>query len=377
MPWFDPQPTPAELAFWLLPEGQPHKVSRWPRPNSSRALDARYRLDGTVPGGDATASNYLIKVDRSGSNDPIPFPDDIRYGHFDIPTQVPFGLTIEMVPDPFDGMIAAVNIDYDPSAPIGGGPAIVATIHLETTAQPFGFDIFYEWALSGPRPWRYDPDFETYPWSHRSHANLGDWPWVDTEVYLRAVSDCYEFRPPVVPGGHAAFNGVDSYIKNRSRTNDTTGAWRQEFDIRLNALDPCDYFCKSFNTTRYCQITPTQIGWIGRFVTFTTPLVVGTWYHIDFRYQWDGADGLYRVAVDGGADATAANSNFNAKLDQFGKRASQAPRGTFDLKNFLFRNGTAVSSTVYLDQPFALDACDAGPDGRHGDTFNMTLPSCP
>jgi len=200
---------------------------------------------------------------------------------------------------------------------------------------------------------------------------------VPNNFAFTAMSECWLFPELVDPEGFAEFNGVDSYIKNRSRTNDTTGAWRQEFDVRLHDTGQHHYLCKSFNTTRFNVIYENKISYINREVTFSTSLTLNQWYHVDFRYQWDAADGLYRVAIDGGADDTAANSNFNAKWDQFGKRAGQPPVGEFDLKNFVLRNGTAASSTVYLDQNFDINACDDGPDGRHGDTFNMPLASCP
>jgi hypothetical protein len=229
-----------------------------------------------------------------------------------------------------------------------------------------------------PLPWEWDRDVAAgFDIPTTENLSVG-FPYDVRDGNDWALSDCFLFeREAPAPIDFAQFNGVDSYIKNRSRTLDTTGSWRQEFDIRLKDTGQHHYLCKSFNTTRFCVIRETNISYINRVVTFSTPLNLNQWYHIDFRYQWLTADGLYRVAVDGGADDTAANSNFNAKWDQFGKRAAQPPVGEYDFKNFVLTNGPAAGPTVYLDQPFQVNACDAGPDSRHGDTFNMPLPSCP
>ncbi len=237
---------------------------------------------------------------------------------------------------------------------------------------------FYE---TIPLDWLWENDqFNQYEHSATNYV-LGMQPeWLNNNLGhalgLFSVSECWVFPAPAGPG-FASFNGTTSYIKNRSLTVDTMNSWRQEFDIRLNATDDCDYLAKSFNGIRVCRIGPNEISYIGRSVTFSTPLVVGTWYHIDFRFQWSVFDVTYRVSVDGGPDDLGPNSNRPAQWDQFGRRGTKASRGEYDFKNFVLTRGPDSSPLVFLDQKFQTDACDDGPDARDGDTFFMTLPSCP
>lgn len=301
----------------------------------------------------------------------------IRWGWVELDWQAGVSLIKTMDLDPYDGLELVVNIDVDPSSPEVGGPATFAHIIGDIPSIPGGIDNLYQWDFDGARPWRYNPHFVNWSWSHRNSVKIDSWPWAFTEFNMFAVSDCYDFPLLPVVGGFAVFNGVDSYIENRSPTVDTTGAWRMEFDVRIHHTGENHLLCKSFNTTRFSKIRLQDITYVGRNIVFGTPLIQDQWHHIDWRYQWDGPDGLYRVSVDGAPDDTAAGSAINVRWNRYSKRGGQVPVGDYDLKNMLFRNGTAISSVVYLDQELQLDACDDGPDGRHGDTFNMVLPSCP
>ncbi len=377
MPWLD-NDTPTTVSNSRVNKN----VSLWPEHETTR-IDARFRMIRSNPEPFPRAVRHLVRIKPLIGAGTTIFNGWLNVT---IDTVDRFVGSTGLGPDGYD---LQLEIDqYDVAVhPVWGDHGV----EFVWTYSHVGFPNFFS-------AWWYPSDgaapiLNFTPAQIQPFTPVGGWPtfrtdydplvntdWTDTNMHRSwewwSLSECWVF-PAVPVAGFAEFNGTTAYIKNRSRTNDTTGAWRQEFDIRLQATDNCDYFCKSFNTTRFCRIGPNDIGWIGRFVTFTTPLVVGTWYHIDFRYQWDSADGLYRVAVDGGADDTSANTNFNAKLDQYGRRGSQVPRGEFDLKNFLFRDGTAASNTVYLDQNMDVNACDAGPDARDGDTFFMPLPSCP
>lgn len=377
MPWFDPpELSVAEESAFIQPGGSgiPHKVGRWPHPNVART-DSRFILREMDPLSHI-AYRRLFCVECNGTTDPVTFPDWRLFGHQDLEVVTEDHLQ-QSVPANVNGWDLTTDITSFSSLPVAGEPGIefkltlthAASGHQDVTTYEFERDTFpFQWNTIGanlPMPIASETKTPAFPFPF---VKMFDWP----------MSDCFLFERDFVPeAGFARFDGIDSYIKNRSRTNDTTGAWRQEFDIRLHSTGQHHYLCKSFNTTRFNVIRPENISYINRVVVFSTPLNQDQWYHIDFRYQWVTADGLYRVSVDGGADDTAANTNFNARWDQYGKRAGQAPVGEFDLRNFKLTNGPESSPVVYLDQKFDVNACDDGPDGRDGDTFFMSLPSCP
>ena len=358
------------------------KVPSWPRDETGR-IDPRFRQLYGVLMPAPRAMRHLFRCDAG-----IPSPSDLFNCWVDL---VPVSDTVlqgNSGPHPDEGWIVTLTVtNYQSPAvdPNFGKSGIEYRWNIDNPGES-SFDRWEMFDKDAPAYLALGIPFELKRgFGFIEPLNGTDWdPVVDlwypanpiTSYSWWTMSECWKFEE-LPEEGAAEFNGVDSYIKNRTRTIDTTGAWRQEFDVRLHAVDLCDYLCKSFNTTRYCRIGLDRIMYNNRVVFFTTSLVLGTWYHIDFRFQWDAADGLYRVAIDGGADDTAANSNINLKWDQFGKRGTQLPRGEYDFKNFVLRNGTASSSVVYLDQKMQVNACDDGPDGRDGDTFNMTLPSCP
>lgn len=175
----------------------------------------------------------------------------------------------------------------------------------------------------------------------------------------------------------ARFNDVDAYIENDSFTAATTGAWRLEYDIRLHRDGVHYLLCASDNTLAYVSQTEFDVRWHNRAVAFPSNLNLEQWYHVDFRYNWDAADGLYRVSIDGGPDETNAGTNSDVDFDRYAKRGAQLPLADCDLKNVLLEDGTDVSSIVLLDQKLQINACDDGPDSRDGTTFDMDLPSCP
>jgi len=377
MVWFDTG-TPQQYDF----AANNKKVPIWPTAESPR-IDARFRLNKGQFLPAPRASKYFLRMRVDSGPDPLTRNAEINI----LPTGV--GVLEGSTGVSTDGYEIVMKweevLTPEPLFNVVG-------MRVTMTYNHTGFPSFFQEQMLGSN---HPPNYDTVEvnlilerffgtglfWNNSNYD-----PLVNTDVTIVnpllnmyawwTLSECVTLDPPPV-GGFAEFNGVDAYIENDSPTIDTTGSWKQEFDVRLHDTGECQYLCKSFNTTRFNKIRTIDISYINRVVVFTTPLVVNQWHHIEFSYQWLTADGLYRVSVDGGPDDTAANTNFNARWNRFGKRGSQTPVGDYDFKNFKLTNGPVGSPTVYLDQPFQVNACDDGPDGRDGDTFNMTLPSCP
>lgn len=376
MVWFVPDLTPAEEDRFKFPDGVggKHLIGRWPHPQSRRVNCGFMMEHATVLA--HTAANRLFCVQTITTIDQGQWPLWTQFGHWLLDVVTPGHIQATCPANSF-GWDAQIDIQTFASLPFFSVPGVEWKFKLHHAASGHERTVTLEF-IESSNTWTWDRDAAPIILLMTTTTTTPGFPYGIMKFFDWAISDCYEYeRDAPAPLDFAVFNGVDAYIENRTITSDTTGSWRQEFDIRLHTTGENHYLCKSFNTTRFCKIRTVDISYINRVVVFTTPLNLNQWYHIDFRYQWLTADGLYRVAVDGGADDTAANTNFNARWNRFGKRGAQTPVGEYDFKNWVLTNGPVGSPIVKLDQEFQVNACDAGPDGRDGDTFNMTLPSCP
>lgn len=194
MPYFDPPPTGAELSAWLFPNGQPHKVPRWPRPNSNR-VDSRFRLKFTNPIDDNTASRYLFFHLRDNPPGGPPAPRIGRWGWFDIEVFLDQVLLIELAPD-FDNLILEIRIE--PSEPLTHEPDDGIEVFVTSTIPGFGgAEMVYDWGVSGPRPWRYNVQMNSYPFTSFAENAIQPWPWFFNTFRMFGVTDCYTF--PRIP----------------------------------------------------------------------------------------------------------------------------------------------------------------------------------
>lgn len=307
---------------------------------------------------------------------PATFPNFTLFGHWDLEALAINQLVADDPANSF-GWRTHIEIFSYANLPILGGPGVQILMFIQHDVSGHKATVINEFPESGPS-WRWDKDGLDLGGGYTQIEVTPGFPYVFWKAADFAISDCFEFiRDAPAPVDFAEFNALDAYIHNLTPTVDTTGAWRMQFDVRLHDHVECMLLCKSFNTTRWTKIRSIDISYVNRVIVFTTPLNLEQWYHIDWRFNWDAPDGLYRVSVDGGPDDTQAGSAINVRWDRYSKRGAQLPIGWYDLKNLLFENGTALSSVVYLDQKLQVNACDDGPDARHGETFNMTLPSCP
>jgi len=376
MPWFVPKAFLTEANTWIHPGifGVKHKIGRWPHPNTPRA-NAWFIMRGSKFLAH-TAHRRLFCWDMQDTIDPGGFPDWQNFGWYDLVADAPSELSAESDTN-IDGWISKEEITYFATLPLAGTEGTEVKMRLEHPASGHFVELIFEHP-SDTDQWQWDKSGNPDNRNPDSFTQSVNFPYLTVGNFEWAISDCFRFpRVAPAPLDFAVFNGVDSYIKNRSATLNTNVEWRQEFDIRMHTSGDNLYLAKSFNTTKYCLISIARIVYRGRVTTFTTALNLNQWYHIDFRYEWLSPDGLYRVAVDGGADDTFASTGVVDRWDQFGKRGASTFIGEFDMKNFVLTNGPSSSPVVFLDQKMQADACDDGPDGRHGDTFNMTLPSCP
>jgi hypothetical protein len=206
-----------------------------------------------------------------------------------------------------------------------------------------------------------------------------DWPINDftPQFSWDAMSECFDFRPPLVEGPGAEFNGVDSYISlsdlmpafnspfvisARIRLHDTTGFWPlmgRSFTGGFLGMDDDDL-----------------IHGFLRLETSWTP-VLDEWFN--WRYEFEQETQLgYKLFIDDievmSGTFARQNSSYNM-LGVYRHGISGTIWGNFDLLNLLVLNGSAPSTDVELDMPLSENALDSGPKENHGTTFNMDLPS--
>lgn len=377
MPWFVPKATLAEaIDKWVNVGGflQKHKIGRWPHPNTNRT-DSRFIMltDRDLA---HTAHKRLWCWNLANTIDPVDFPPWQNLGWFDLEANGNSDVRGTSNTNEF-GWVCHEEIKYVATLPVAGVEGVEVMLELTHAASGHFIRRFFEF-VPGTNVWHWDRDTNPNNDPPDRQEESVNFPYVDVAQFEWAMSDCFLFPrdlPPVA--GFARFDGIDSYIENRSVTLNTNIEWRQEFDVRLHGTGDHLYLAKSFNTTKFCLIRQAAIIYRGRIVTFSTSLNLDQWYHVDFRYEWDSPDGLYRVSVDGGADDTFASSGVADRWNRYGKKGASPVIGEFDLRNFVLTNGPSSTPVVFLDQKFDANACDDGPDARHGDTFFMSLPSCP
>jgi len=195
MPYFDPQPTPAELTAWLFPNGQPHKVPRWPRPQTNR-VNARFRLPHTAPVDGWTGSRFLFRFQRD--NPPVGGgggPRIDRWGWADVDTHPFADLRADLPPD-IDTLNLTFEINSADLLDTQPGPGVFVSFSVNIPGFG-GAEGFYEWGLLGPRPWRFNVQFVTYPFNFFFEQLNAPWPWFINNFRLFGVTDCYTF--PRIP----------------------------------------------------------------------------------------------------------------------------------------------------------------------------------
>ena len=73
MPWFDPIVERPQFLQWAFPLSLPHKVAKWPHPDSNRT-NSRFRLPHTkdlLP----TASRWEMNLQGIETSPPDPVPE--------------------------------------------------------------------------------------------------------------------------------------------------------------------------------------------------------------------------------------------------------------------------------------------------------------
>jgi len=213
MPWLDFAPTAEDLAFWFMPNGAPHKVSRWPRPNTAR-VDCRVRLSRQLPPFENVLTRQLVRFQQwlPPGNDGRP-PDKVRYWWGDY---TPFAIDeLRMFSDvDTDGFFFESFIISAPAMTQSGQPG-VELFTFEQADNGFTAEDRNEWLLNGARPYRWNVDTEAWPAEVQDYNHFGNYPYWDETIDFWGFSDCYEF--PRVSGD---FPVGASVITNQLIAND-------------------------------------------------------------------------------------------------------------------------------------------------------------
>ena len=195
MPWFDPIVERPQFIQWAFPLSQPHKVAKWPHPDSNRT-NSRFRLPYTkdlLP----TASRWEMNLQGIETSPPDPVPELNRTAWVDLVYL--FGSILEgVVLDDGSGFEMFMLVETFESLPTLG----VSGVEIQAGVQhpTFGsYGQIEEWPAYGTQ--RAFPSFQNFaPVAPETVRFMSaEWPWPLTFISLAAVSDCFEFDSFLLP----------------------------------------------------------------------------------------------------------------------------------------------------------------------------------
>lgn len=380
MPWFDPQPTPAETDFWLFRPGGRHKVSRWPTTGTDRT-NTRFRLHNSSQF-DPMALQWLVHFKAQDPLDNPNQPTTDRWGYFDLSWDGTGQFLTSGLIGEIDGWNARIEIeDFDVGGP--GIPRVVVRFLYETPQSPFhreglSFLTFEKDGNALKRSLYSDTDPNDGRLDQLTiKDSYGDWAF---DIF--AVSDCYDFPTPGGPpvGGFGEFNGIDAYIFYGTWPFWVQSSWKIEWDIRMHedvqtvilgdhtwASSFTGY--QGFDTIRFWN----------ELLDTDNPLIPGQWHTVRTEKNWTLPNNRGYTFLDGVPNGDRPLANQTIYWSQLGKRANDPVgiEGVFDLRNLKIWSGTEASPVLRTDMPLQDNACDLAAPSFHPETFNMSLPSCP
>jgi len=372
MPLINPTPVVQQQQYWINPDGQPHKISRWPKSGSLRT-DCRYRRlheSFHYP----LATRYLVNLTATNTSPPGPPTPVDQWGWLDMDggsgaiyqgatDDAPFTLRCEL------------DITHQQNLPASGFPGILmlAIWHNEHGS----FQTNYEYRDDSPQRFQVPVNTISLPPTDRSETAPG-FQWTNRNAEVFAVSECYDFpTDPLLIPGFALFNGVDARIELDHNIPLNSGPFSIEADL----------FVRDASNMIVVAIDDNN-GIVGnedqdvRYSTFNEPSSwtppIQQWFNWRLEFEWSsGLQLRYELFIDDQSIQGWTRSRFTRDWNMLGVRNwnSSPTFADLNMKNLKFQRGTFASPIVKLDMPLQENALDLGPDANHGTTFNMPLPS--
>lgn len=359
-----------QTAYWIKPDGEFHKISQWPQPQSLRA-ETRYRnFEGQhdFP----IATRYLIHIVATGGTAPTFFEDQDMWAWIDIT----FGTS-----DSFEG--ESWFVPFLPRCFIQIHHAETLE-HLQVPGTSFAarwfnsrgfFTTFWEWSDQGGVKFKPDINTKEKPADDRIDQN-NDYGYTDVEIEAYAVSECYEFpADPTLPEAAAAFNGSDSYIRLTNNIPRLDVPFIISADIRLHDVTSFWPLFGLDGTGGFTGMDENDsiFGFL-RLVTTWVP-VLDVWFN--WRFEFEQVSQLnYRTYIDDVlVDETTGGRQFSHRntIGVYRHGVSGTIWANMDVKNLKLLTGAVPSTDVALDMPLQVDALDHGPLENHGTPFNIVF----
>lgn len=375
MPWFDPNPSVANLDFWRSwPARNRRLVPTWPVPGTIR-IDPKYRLHHCHGDMLAIASRWGLWFTRIS----VPYdPDDIGLagvGWWDALVRGVDHLGFTTAQS-VDGFTCDVNIkafDQLPTQPLPG-----VEVQIDMTHPVHGLQTQRgEW----PKTALHD----AFRWDINTRLWDGDpkwyWPVVFSSpepirrIELFAADECFEF--PFLPVGFAEFNGIDAYIALTQNLPSTNSPFIIELEVSWNAVNEQPFFgigsSGGFGGMRTND--DFTLGNLRRATSFTPTL--DTWYTWRLEFEQNGQL-RYDLIIDGNnVWGQVTNRQFLAfnRIGAYKQGVGGSLWADCKIRNLKFWDGAPPSTTLQLDMPLIENALDLSSNANHGTTFNMDLPS--
>lgn len=361
-----------QIDYWLLPQGQPHKISRWPT-NGSLRSDTRYRRF-TNQFNFPVATRYLVHFHFEDNPPPGPSPDIDVWFWVDINLGSGANYQGESALDPIVPRCTFTLTEEEELIPSGfpGVQLIVEVFHAETT-----FSTTYQWLDDFGHPFVNPINTNDHPPDFENGQPPGEEdPGRFTDVW--GVSECYDF--PVDPEsgpGFAAFNGVDAYISLTQVTPNFNAPFVLSADIRLHDVTTFWPIFGKEGTGGFVGMDEDDLIFVILVLDTDWVPVLDTWFNWRLEFEQETQLG-YKLFIDDVQVMSRTTNRVFAQLNNLGVyRHNSSPTiwANMDMKNLRLLTGIVPSQDVSLDMPLSLNARDLGPLENHGTTFNMPLPS--
>lgn len=187
MPWFAPQPSEAEIAFWGL-RSSDNLVSRWPHKQTDRS-NCRFRLPHSQRF-DSTAIRWSVIVDLF--DDDPPFDVSFTFGWLDLAVVTEGKLSGSTGIDPLTGFNFLLSFESFAVLPGSGTPGVLATLRLEVDGE--WSQTTYEYVQS-VNPFVYN-QWQLTLGSGGSSSQSAGWSLGIWGLEFTALADCYPFPSP-------------------------------------------------------------------------------------------------------------------------------------------------------------------------------------
>lgn len=382
MPWFDPTSSDDQIDDWLNPGGGAHiQVSDWPRPNSIRASDGRYRFT-TQADFAPSASRWLVVFNLDTGLSPPPAPQLIGNGAFDATV---------VSSDTLTGTIPAgdanITFQWDAVAfavlPVSGLAGVQVTFSV--THPTFGsWEAVHEFNnFNGSSEWLPTIDTISIFKPPVSVTSSPGWPYTFSNVAYASMPDCFDFPPSQGPpiDDFANFNGTDSWIELTNLTPAISEPWRYSADLFIRDRVGAWVLCNSGGVDPRTGYNQARQQW-RNVVSATVPDVpLNEWFTWRMERDWSVPTGnRFRAFVNDVQVANVTGPNFALAFNALGgNRPLPALNRWADMKmrNLLLQDTSVASPRTVLDMPLIDNSCDLSPFENHGIPHNMTLPACP